>query len=255
MISHHVTDGVATVTIDDPQRRNALSNDAMASLREVIDATAVDPEVRVVVVTGAGESAFSAGGDLSGGFVDAPLERHADRSALAEVFRAMWANPRPIVGRVNGAALGGGFGLAVACDITIAVDDARMGTPEVDLGLWPMMISAVLVRSMPRKRLLEMMLTGRVVGSPEAVELGLVNRAVPRSDLDAAVGATVDALLSKSPAALALGKRAFYGIQDLDVDSALDLLHLGLTATALTQDGVEGVAAFLGKRPPEWKGR
>jgi enoyl-CoA hydratase/carnithine racemase len=255
VIIHDVVDGIATVTMDDPERRNALSNDAIASLRRIVDATADDPDVRVVVITGSGDSAFSAGGDLSGGFVDAPFEGHADRGALADLFRAMWANPKPIVGRVNGVALGGGFGLAVACDITIAVDNAKLGTPEIDLGLWPMMISAVLMRSMPRKALLEMMLTGRVIDATEALELGLVNRVVPRSELDAVVGATVRTLLAKSPAALALGKRAFYGARDLDADSALDLLHLGLTATALTEDGAEGVAAFLDRRPPIWKGR
>lgn len=255
MITHHVADGVATITMDDPDRRNALSNEAIASLRAAVHATADDPEARVVVITGSGESAFSAGGDLSGGFVDAPFEGHGDRGALADLFRAMWVSPKPVVGRVNGAALGGGFGLAVACDVTIAVEGARMGTPEVDLGLWPMMISAVLMRSMPRKALLEMMLTGRVMEATEALELGLVNHVVARSDLDAAVDATVDTLLAKSPAALALGKRAFYGAQDLDVDSALDLLHLGLTATALTEDGAEGVAAFLERRPSNWTGR
>jgi enoyl-CoA hydratase/carnithine racemase len=255
VITHDVVDGVATVTMDDPERRNALSNDAIASLRSIVDATGDDPDVRVVVITGSGESAFSAGGDLSGGFVDAPLEGHGDRGALADLFRAMWTNPKPIVGRVNGVALGGGFGLAVACDITIAVEEAKMGTPEIELGLWPMMISAVLMRSMPRKALLEMMLTGRVMEATAALELGLVNRVVPRSELDPVVGATVRTLLAKSPAALALGKRSFYGAQDLDADTALDLLHLGLTATALTEDGAEGVAAFLDRRPPHWSGR
>ena len=255
MIRYVVADAVATITIDDPQRRNPLSNDAMAGLADAFDRAAGDESVAVVVLTGAGDRAFSAGGDLSGGFVDQPLADHASRQALARVFRSMWSNPKPIVGRINGVALGGGFGLAVACDITIACDDAKLGTPEIAVGLWPMMISAVLVRSMPRKALLEMMLTGTILDAGRARDLGLVNRVVSRDRLDDAVAETVGTLLSRSPAALALGKRTFYAMADLDVDSALDLLHIGLTATALTEDAAEGIAAFSERRDPTWKGR
>jgi enoyl-CoA hydratase len=255
VITYQVNGGVATITINDPERRNPLSIEAMRDLERSIVRSATDDEASVVVVTGAGEKAFSAGGDLSGGFVDDPLGDHLDRGALADVFRAMRRNPKPIVGRVNGVALGGGFGVAVACDITIATDDAKLGTPEIGLGLWPMMISAVLVRAMPRKALLEMMLTGRIMDASEAVELGLVTRAVPRSDLDASVASTIESLLNRSPAALALGKQAFYAMEDMDVDTALDHLHAGLTATAMTQDAREGVAAFLEGREATWTGR
>lgn len=255
MIGYEASNEVARITIDDPERRNAVSNEAMGLLRDAVDRAALDDGVRVIVITGAGESAFSAGGDLSGGFVDAPLVDHPERSALADLIRAMRLNPKPIVGRVNGVALGGGFGVAVACDITIAVDTARFGTPEIGLGLWPMMISAVLVRTMPSKALLDMMLTGRIVDADEALRLGLVTRVVTADELDVEVDTTVDALLGQSAAALALGKRSFHAMADLDIDTALDLLHLGLTATAMTEDGAEGVAAFLEKRPPEWRGR
>ena len=255
MITYDVAERVATIVIDDPERRNALSNAAMDELRAALERSAVDPDVGAVVLTGAGDRAFSAGGDLSGGFVDAPLEGHRARGSLADLLRAMQMNPKPIIGRVNGAALGGGFGLAVACDITIAVDDARMGTPEIDLGLWPMMISALLIRSMPRKVLVDMMMTGRILTAVEAHDLGLVTRVVPRDQLDDEVAATATSLLARSPAALALGKRSLAAMADLDIDSALDVLHLGLTATALTEDGAEGVAAFVDKRQPEWKGR
>lgn len=255
MITYEVDRGVATITINDPERRNPLSIEAMRDLERDIVRSADDGEASVVIVTGAGEKAFSAGGDLSGGFVDDPLGDHVDRGVLADVFRAMRRNPKPIVGRINGVALGGGFGVAVACDITIATDDAKLGTPEIGLGLWPMMISAVLVRAMPRKTLLEMMLTGRIVGAAEAVELGLVTRAVPRHDLDASVASTVESLLDRSPAALALGKQAFYAMEDMDVDTALDHLHAGLTATAMTQDAREGVTAFLEGRDATWTGR
>jgi enoyl-CoA hydratase len=255
VIAFAVEDHVATITIDDPDRRNPLSNRAMSDMRTAIDRAARDASVRVVVVTGAGDRAFSAGGDLAGGFVDAPLVDHRGRGALAELIRAMRSCPKPVVGRINGAALGGGFGVAVACDITIAADDVTMGTPEIDLGLWPMMISAVLVDTMPRKALLDMMMTGKVIDAETALGYGLVTSVVPRADLDVAVVSVIDELDRRSPAALALGKRAFYSMVDLDLDSALDLMHLGLTATSMTEDGVEGVSAFLEKRDPRWVGR
>lgn len=255
VITYEAVESVARIVIDDPDRRNPLSNAEMRHLHTAIDRSAADPDVRVVVLTGAGTEAFSAGGDLAGGFIDEPLERHGERGALVGLLRAMMQNPKPIVARVNGIALGGGFGIAVAADITIAADHARMGTPEIGIGLWPMMISAVLVRTMPRKALLDMMLTGRVIDADEALAHGLVTRVVPRNELDEAVDAATAALIDRSPAALALGKRAFYAMQDLDIDSALDLLHLGLTAQAMTEDGVEGVAAFLDKRAPSWRGR
>lgn len=255
MITYVVANQIATITIDDEERRNPMSNAAMTELNDAVRRSASDPDVAVVVITGAGDTAFSAGGDLSSGFVDSPLPDHHLRGSLAELFKAIRANPKPVIARVNGVALGGGFGLAVVCDITIAVEGARMGTPEIGLGLWPMMISAALVRSMPRKPLMDMMLTGRVITSEDAAGFGLITRVVPPDRLDAEVQDAVDALLSRSSAALALGKRSFYAIDDMDFETALDHLHLGLTAVALTEDASEGVAAFLDKRSPEWKGR
>jgi enoyl-CoA hydratase len=255
MLHYDAEGGRATITIDDPERMNPLANETMVELVAAVHRATRDSEVRVVVVTGAGDRAFSAGGDLSGGFVDSPIVGHAARGALADLFRALRRCGKPTVARVNGHALGGGFGLAAACDITIAVDTATLGTPEIDVGLWPMMISAVLMPLVSRKALLEMMLTGRRIRADEAEELGIVNRVVPAAGLDTAVDEIVDALLAKSPAALALGKEAFYTIADLDFDTALDHLHNGLTAIAMTEDAVEGVTAFVEKRTPHWHGR
>jgi len=255
VITYSVEDGVATVTIDDPERRNSLSLAVMAELTEGVASAGVDETVRVIVLTGAGEEAFSAGGDLSGGFVDSPLPDHQARGILADLFRAMRSCPKPIIGRINGVALGGGFGVAAACDITIAADHAKFGTPEINLGLWPMMISTVLLPLAPRKQLLEMMLAGRIIDAAKAREMGLVTRVVPADDLDAAVGETATSLASKSPAALALGKSSFYAMDGMDIDTALDYLHIGLTATSFTDDAREGVQAFLDKRDPEWTGR
>jgi enoyl-CoA hydratase/carnithine racemase len=156
------------------------------------------------------------------------------------------------VARVNGHALAGGFGLAIACDVTVCVDDAKLGAPEIGLGLWPMMISALLARVMPRKSAVELMLTGRVIDAHEAQRLGAVSRVVPRADLDRVVDEIVEALKAKSPATLMMGRDSFYGTADLDFDSALDRLQIGLTAVALSEDAAEGIAAFLEKREPRW---
>ena len=255
MLRYETAPPRATLTIDDPDRRNPLSTEVMAGLRDAVDRAGRDPDVRVVVITGAGDRAFSAGGDLAGGFVDSPLALHEDRGALADLFRAMRRLGKPTVARVNGHALGGGFGLAAACDIVIAVKHATLGTPEINVGLWPMMISAVLLRAMPERAALELMMTGRRLSAVEARDLGVVSRVVPAGELDAAVDETVAALATKSPAAMRLGRDAFYAVADMDFDAALEHLQNGLTAIALTEDAAEGIAAFLQKRDPEWRGR
>lgn len=253
-VKYEVDGGRATITIDDPERRNPMSVEVMALLLEHTRAAVDDPGVRVIVYTGAGDRAFSAGGDLSGSFADDPVGLHQARGVLADLFRLMFRGGKPTVARVNGHALAGGFGLAVACDITICVDDAKLGTPEVKVGLWPMMISAILVRVMPRKAALELMLTGRTITPEEAQRLGAVTRVVSRDDLDRAVDETVSALVALSPSTLMLGKDSFYGMADAGLDTALDRLQGGLTELMLTDDAREGVAAFTEKRDPNWTG-
>jgi enoyl-CoA hydratase/carnithine racemase len=253
MIQYRSSDGRATVTIDDPERRNPMSTDVMRGLLDATRRAADEDDVHVIVYTGAGE-AFSAGGDLSAGFVDDALGRHQERGALADLFRLMDRCGKPTVARVNGHALAGGFGLAVACDITICVDDAKLGTTEVRVGLWPMMISAILARTVPRKAALDLMLTGRVIDAYEAQRIGAVSRVVTRDELDAAVDEVVEGLLTASPASFLIGKDSFSGIADLGFDAALDRLQGGLTEAALTSDAVEGIAAFIEKRDPGWTG-
>lgn len=253
-VRYDVAEGRATITIDDPERHNPMSVETMAGLvartREAMD----DPDVRVLVYTGAGDKAFCAGGDLSGSFVDDPIGLHRGRGDIANLFRMMMRGGKPTVARVNGHALAGGFGLAVACDITICVDDAKLGTTEVKVGLWPMMISAVLSRVMPRKAVLEMMLTGRIITPEEAQRLGAVSRVVPRAQLDDAVDEVVSAVLDLSPTTLMLGKDSFNAMADSDLDTALDRLQGGLTEIAMTDDAREGVTAFIEKREPQWGG-
>jgi enoyl-CoA hydratase/carnithine racemase len=232
-----------------------MSLETMRALVGGVATATADDSIRVIVITGAGDKAFSAGGDLSGRFVDAPLADHDVRGELANLFRSLRRCGKPVIARVNGHAIAGGFGLAAACDIVIAVEDATFGTPEINVGLWPMMISAVLQRLVPRRVALDLMLTGRRISADEALRIGVVSRVVAAADLDVVVDETVARLLAVSPATLALGKDAFYAIEDMPLDAALDHLHTGLTAVAATEDAAEGVAAFVEKRAPEWRGR
>jgi enoyl-CoA hydratase/carnithine racemase len=254
MVSYETVGRRATIMIDDPERMNPLSVETMAALRDATREALADDTVRVIVYTGAGDRAFSAGGDLSASFVDDAVGLHRDRGALADLLRAMWRGGKPTVARVNGHALAGGFGLAVACDITICVDDATLGTTEGRVGLWPMMISAVLARTMPRKAALELMLTGRVIDPVEAHRLGAVSRVVPRQELDAAVDETVEALMRMSASSVMIGRDSFYSMADSDFDAALDRLQIALTGIAMSPDAAEGVQAFLEKRAPGWRG-
>jgi len=254
-VRYDVSGGRATITIDDPERMNPMSVETMGGLLEKTREAMDDPEVRVLVYTGAGDRAFCAGGDLAGSFVDDPIGLHEGRGDIARLFRLMMRGGKPTVARVNGHALAGGFGLAVACDVTICVDDAKLGTTEVKVGLWPMMISAVLTRVMPRKAALELMLTGRVITPEEAQRLGAVSRVVSRDELDVVVNEVVDAVIRSSLVTLMIGKDSFYAMADADLDTAFDRLQGGLTEIAMTEDAREGVAAFIEKREPEWGGR
>ncbi|MEY2450177.1 MAG: hypothetical protein QOH79_3653 [Acidimicrobiaceae bacterium] len=253
---YDVTDHVATITINRPERRNALSWTVMSELREAFEAAKANRDVRVVVLTGAGDKAFCAGADLTGMRADAGwAEVHDGRGELARLFRSMWELGKPIVARVRGYALAGGFGLCLACDVVIAADDAQFGTPEIDVGLWPFMITVPLMRSMPPKIALELMMTGRRVRADEAQRIGFVNRVVPVEELDIAVAEVTATLASKSPAIMKLGRDSFYAVWDQPAEEALRLLHSMLTITSATEDAAEGIAAFAEKRAPQWKGR
>jgi enoyl-CoA hydratase/carnithine racemase len=241
-----VAGGVATLTINRPERRNALSWDVIKLLRSGLARAREDADVRVVVLTGAGDKAFCAGADLGG---------MAEGAGFLDLFEELWSIGKPTIARVRGYALAGGFGLALACDLVVAADDAQFGTPEIDVGLWPYMITVPLCRSMAPKKALELMLTGRRVSAAEADRLGFVTRVVPVAELDSAVSELAETLAAKSPAVMRLGRGSFYEVWDLAARDALALLHARLTLTTLTDDAREGLAAFAEKRPPRWIGR
>ena len=255
-VRYAVESGVARITIDRQAKRNALSWSAIAAMRERLAEAKADPSVRAVVTTGAGDKAFCSGADL-GGMADGAgfLELHDGRGGLASLFEDLWSLGKPTIARVRGYALAGGFGLAMAHDLVVAADDAVFGTPEIGVGLWPYMITVPLVRSMPPKVALELMLTARRVGAEEARSIGFVNRVVAADGLDAAVDELAASLASASPTAMRLGRDSFYAVWDMSARDALAHLHTMLTVTAATEDAAEGLAAFAEKRPPQWPGR
>jgi enoyl-CoA hydratase/carnithine racemase len=251
---------VLTLTINRPARRNAMTWEVIAGLRRELARAKVDPAVRVVVLTGAGDKAFCAGADLSGmvpaepgGLSDEYLDHHVARGWLAELFEEMWQLGKPTIARVRGWAMAGGFGLALACDLVIAADDAKFGAPELNVGLWPYMVTVSLLRSMPPKKALELMLTSRVVGADEADRIGFVTRVVPADELDGAVADLAAVLASKPPGVTRLGRDSFYAVIDSAASEALPYLHAMLTVTSQTAEAREGIAAFAAKRPPAWQ--
>jgi enoyl-CoA hydratase/carnithine racemase len=247
-------DGVATITLNLPERRNAIGMQMINELLWALGDAFEDAECRSVVITGAGK-AFCAGGDfaqMSGGSGEADLPPKGD---YADLLLAIVRAPKPVIARVNGHAMGGGLGLVAASTFAVAAQEAKLGTPEIDVGLFPMMIMAVLARVMPRRRLLRMMLFGERVDAVEAERVGLVDQAVPAADLDAAVARITQAVASKSPVTVRLGLEAFAAQDDLDIATALPMLRGKLGECLATEDAREGLTAFLEKRAPRWTGR
>ena len=248
--------GVLRVTIDRPAQRNALNADVNRGLLDALTRLRTDDDVRVMVLTGAGDQAFCAGADLGGLSPDAgAVELHQGRALFADVLRELREVGKPVVGRVNGHALAGGFGLALGCDLLVAADHATFGTTEVKVGMWPYMISAVIMEHLGPKRTLELMMTGERIDAAKALEWGLVNRVVPGADLDAATDELVGTLLGLSPVVFALGKESYGAAMQMGRDQALIYLASMLSLHLQTEDVVEGITAFLQKRAPEWKGR
>ena len=239
--------------VDREAKRNALSSEVLQGMLEALRAPG---DARVVLVTSAGERVFCAGADLVQMAPDATgLEVHEGRGLLREVVLAMRACPVPVVASVQGLCLAGGVGLVLGCDVVLAADTAAFGLPEVDLGLWPFMVSALLGRHTSPKRAMELMLSGRRAPAAEALDMGLVSRVVPAADLAAETSALVAALVAKPPVAVRLGKAAFTAAMESALAPALEAMQAQLSLLNTTEDAAEGVGAFLAKRTPEWKGR
>jgi enoyl-CoA hydratase/carnithine racemase len=256
VVRYEVEGGQARLMIDRARARNALSPEVLHGLLEALTRAEADPAVRVVVLTGAGDRVFCAGGDLGqvggeGGF----LATHDGRRVYGQLLLRLQDVRKPTVARVNGHALAGGLGLVLACDLAVAAEHAELGTPEIDVGLFPMMMMALLHRHVGRKRSLEMVLTGERLSARDALGLGLLNRVVAADGLDAAVAQLVGKLAGKSQAVLALGRRAFFTAEDLPLPAALEYLSSQLSLNVLAEDAAEGITAFREKRPPKWNDR
>lgn len=249
-----VAGGVAAVTLNRPEQRNPLSSGMMRDLVAALAWCRQEPSARVAVLTGAGDRAFCAGADLTGfDSPEPPLARHHERHAFVELFETMQELGKPIVGRINGHALAGGFGLACACDVLVSVEDATFGTPEINVGVWPMMIQTILARNLPRKVLLEMILLGDRWTATQLRDVGLISRVVARDQLDRTVDDISGRLAAKSPEVMRLGRDSFYRQQDLEFRAALEYLQAQLSLVTLSEDTREGVRAFFEKREPVWQ--
>jgi enoyl-CoA hydratase len=256
LIAYEVADGVATVTLNNPEKRNMLSGQMLTELVAAMKRARDSGDVRTVVLTGAGEEVFCAGADLGGFAADVPLvQKHFASDLFLEYFRLMPQLGKPSLCAVNGHVLAGGMGLALSCDLVIAREGATFGMPEINVGAFPYMIMAIIYRNVPRKKVNEMMLLGERLSAQEAVEHGLANKIVPASEFDGAVAEWATKLASKSPLLMRLGHDAMYRQQDMAIDDALEFLRSQLSLTFSTEDIVEGVTAFFEKRDPEWKGR
>jgi len=251
-----IGDGIATVTLNRPEARNALNRTLIRELGDALDALDGDAQARAIVLRGAGDRAFCAGADLKGMFQEAPiLEAREQYAGLARILEGIPRMRTPVIGQVHGYALAGGCGLAAACDLVVASEDAIFGLPEIKLGLLPLMVMAPILRAASPRRVLQLVLTGAELPAREALAIGLVSQVVPRAELEATVGALARTIAGYSPAAVAIAKEAFYAALELDHGKALPYLRDLLTIVARSEDAKEGVAAFLAKRAPRWTGR
>jgi enoyl-CoA hydratase len=256
LVRYEVADGVGTVTLDNPEKRNMLSGQMLAELVDAMKSARDSDDVRAVVLTGAGDKVFCAGADLGGFAADVALvQKHFASDLFLEFFRLMPRLGKPSLCAVNGHVLAGGLGLALSCDLVIAREGATFGTPEINVGAFPYMIMAIIYRNVPRKKVNEMMLLGERLSAEQAVEYGLANKVVGAGEFDEAVADWAGKLASKSPVLMRLGHDAMYRQQDMAVDDALEFLRSQLSLTFTTEDIVEGVTAFFEKRDPQWKGR
>ena len=248
---------VLRLTIDRPAQRNALNDLVTGGIARALREAQDDPDLRAVVLTGSGDKVFCAGGDLSPQPDGSPF--HADfarpQLQLTEMFRAFETCTLPIIARVNGHALGGGFGLVCACDLAVGVEGARLGTPEVGVGLFPMTILPYMLRVLPRRKVLELCMRGTPWDAKRAFEEGLLNAVTTPDTLDAVLDEILADIVKRSPTAIRLGKLALHAVQDMSIHEAQQYTQLMLPVMARTEDAKEGFRAFQEKRSPDWPNR
>ncbi|MBW3652712.1 MAG: enoyl-CoA hydratase/isomerase family protein [Actinomycetota bacterium] len=254
-LRYDVADAIATIALDQPETRNALSE---ALLDELLAALAVardDEGVRCVVLASTHETVFSGGGDIAGFAAEVPLvHKHAANDRFVRLFTQIGELGKPVICAARGHVRAGALGLALACDLVIASDRATFGTPEINVGLFPFMIAALVARNVGRKKMTELLLLGGRIDAHEARRVGIVNRVVAPGEFDAAVADWAAQLAAKSPLLMKLGRDALFAQQDMALGEALEYLRAQLTLALSTQDAGEGLAAFLERREPRWTG-
>jgi enoyl-CoA hydratase/carnithine racemase len=248
--------GVATIAMDQPDTRNALSDELLSDLIAAFEAARDDDAVRCVVLTSTHPTTFSAGGNLGGFAADVPLvHKHFATERFPRLFTLIGELGKPVLCAANGHCLAGALGLALACDLIVASEKATFGTPEINVGVFPFMIMALIYRNLGRKKTTELLLLGERIDAAEAQRIGIVNRVAAPEDFDAAVGEWSESLAKKSPVLMRMGKDAMFRQQDMAFEDALAFLRAQLTIAFSTEDIQEGVTAFFEKREPSWKGR
>jgi enoyl-CoA hydratase len=249
-------DGVATIALDQPDTRNALSNELLTQLIGSFELARADDAVRCVVLTSTHDKVFSSGGSLDQFAADVPpVHKHFGVERIPRLFQTILQLGKPTICAANGHVLAGALGLALACDLIVAKESATFGTPEINVGVFPFMIMALIYRNVPRKTANELLLLGERMSAERAREAGIVNRVVPDAEFDTAVDEWAVKLASKSPVLMKLGKDAMYRQLDMPLDEALDYLRSQLSIAFTTEDIQEGVTAFFEKREPNWTGR
>ena len=252
---YEVKENIGTITINREANRNSISSEAVTLFLEALETAEKDDNVRVVCVSGAGEKVFCSGADLGGGIGNASGQENPAFKNYARLITRLAKFSKPTLAKINGHCMAGGTGFMLACDIVIAKDDVKFGTPEVNVGLFPMMIGALIFRNVLRKKAMEMILLGEKLTAKEALDMGLITRAVPKEQLESEVDKVLKNIASKSPIGLRIGKEAFQGIETMDLEASVNFLSEKLIEVASTKDAVEGITAFLEKRRPEFTGK
>ncbi|MEA2292660.1 MAG: hypothetical protein QOE86_299 [Solirubrobacteraceae bacterium] len=248
--------GVATIALDQPETRNALSDELLDDLVAAFTAARDDDAVRCVVLTSTHETVFSSGGDLKGFAADIPLAHKFEGiRRFPELFALIGGLGKPSLCAANGHVLAGALGVALACDLIVAKQGVRFGTPEINVGVFPFMIMALIYRNVGRKKTNELLLLGEQIPAEEAERIGIVNRVVPADEFDAFVAGWAGRLAAKSPLLMRMGKDAMFRQQDMPLADALEYLRAQLALAFATEDIQEGVTAFMEKRDPVWTGR
>src|SRR5947208_480711 len=254
-LRYDVGDAVATIALDQPDTRNALSDEVLGELIAAFQAAGDDPEVRCLVLTSTHEKVFSSGANLGGFAAEVPLvHKHFATERFPRLFRLIGELGKPTICAANGHVLAGALGIALACDLIVAREGVRFGTPEINVGLFPFMIMALIYRNVPRKKTNELLLLGEQISAEEAQRIGIVNRVVPAAEFDDAARDWAEKLAAKSPVMMHLGKDAMFRQLDMPFQEALDFLRSQLTIAFSTEDIQEGVKAFFEKRDPQWTG-